>query len=299
METGKDPGLGIRALHQQGITGKGIGVAIIDQTLLVDHVEYGDRVRVYEEGGDVTGGWLQTSMHGPAVASIAVGESVGVTPEANLYFVASGGCNRDVNTQSLDYSCIARDILRIVEINKGLPPDQEIRVLSISIGWMPDSTGHDDIMAAVGTAMTAGIFVITVNLYETHGWNILGLGRSALADPNRFESFLPGVYWAQDFYNSNHPLNQILLAPMDARTTASPTGLEDYAFYGIGGMSWTIPYLAGIYALAAQVKPDITPEEFWAAALNTGQTIQVQQNGTSYSLGIILDPQALIAEFQK
>ena len=40
MEIGKDPGLEIRALHQQGITGKGIGIAIIDQTLLVDHVEY-------------------------------------------------------------------------------------------------------------------------------------------------------------------------------------------------------------------------------------------------------------------
>src|ERR1044071_4103035 len=36
METGKDPGLGMRALHEQGVTGKGVGIAIIDQTLLVD-----------------------------------------------------------------------------------------------------------------------------------------------------------------------------------------------------------------------------------------------------------------------
>jgi hypothetical protein len=66
----------MRTLHAEGITGKGIGVAIIDQTLLVDHREYKDRLRVYEEAEDITGGWMEVQMHGPAVASIAVGKSV-------------------------------------------------------------------------------------------------------------------------------------------------------------------------------------------------------------------------------
>jgi hypothetical protein len=35
LEIGKNPGLGIRSLHDRGITGRGIGVAIIDQPLLV------------------------------------------------------------------------------------------------------------------------------------------------------------------------------------------------------------------------------------------------------------------------
>ena len=63
---------------------------------------------------------------------------------------------------------------------------------------------------------------------------------------------------------------------MDSRTTAGPTGIEDYAFYRVGGWSWSIPYLAGTYALAAQVNPDITLEEFWDAALKTGKTIPIQ-----------------------
>jgi subtilisin family serine protease len=74
LETSKDPGLGIRALHQQGITGKGVGIAIIDQTLLVDHIEYQHRIQVYEEMDDVGKDW-SASMHGPAVASIAVGKN--------------------------------------------------------------------------------------------------------------------------------------------------------------------------------------------------------------------------------
>ena len=49
MEIGKNPGLNIRKLHKEGLTGKGIGIAIIDQNLLVDHSEYKDQLRMYEE----------------------------------------------------------------------------------------------------------------------------------------------------------------------------------------------------------------------------------------------------------
>ena len=85
---------------------------------------------------------------------------------------------------------------------------------------------------------------------------------------------------------------------MDSRTTASPTGIEDFVFYRQGGWSWSIPYLAGMYALAVQVKPEITPEEFWKTALRTGRTIQIIHDGREYELGVILDPQSLIEEVQ-
>ncbi|HEX2997025.1 MAG TPA: S8 family serine peptidase [Anaerolineales bacterium] len=293
MELGKDPGLGVRALHSQGITGRGIGVAIIDQTLLVDHVEYKDRIQVYEEAEDVKD---EASMHGPAVASIAAGKSVGVAPEADLYYIATGPCGA-VSEEDYDLSCNAKAIQRIVEINKSLPADRKIRVLSMSNGWMSNTKGHAEIMAAVEEAKAAGIFVITVSLEETHGWNNLGLGRNSLSDPNDFQSYEPTPWLKQYFFEGKLPTD-ILYVPMDSRTTASPTGKEDYVFYRQGGMSWAVPYLAGIYALAAQVKPDITPEEFWETALKTGKTIQLQHDGKEYEFGVILDPQALIDELQ-
>ena len=40
MALGKNPGLGIRSLHERGITGENVGIAVIDGGLLVDHVEY-------------------------------------------------------------------------------------------------------------------------------------------------------------------------------------------------------------------------------------------------------------------
>jgi len=292
MEIGKDPGLGIRAVHDQGVTGKGVGIAIIDQTLLVDHIEYKDRIRVYEEAEDITGGWLETQMHGAAVASIAVGETVGVAPDADLYFIADSMCS-DGTYESNDYACLAKSVRRIIEINKGLPKGRKIRVLSISVGWGPESNGYDEITAAVNEAKEAEIFIISSSLSETYGLNFHGLGRYPLANPNEFTSYEPGSWWQKYFYEDGLQTST-LLVPMDSRTTASPTGTEDYVFYRQGGWSWSIPYIAGMYALAVQVNPNITPDEFWKIALDTGQTIQIQHNGKDYDFGVILDPQALI-----
>jgi hypothetical protein len=143
-----------------------------------------------------------------------------------------------------------------------------------------------------------GFFFINFNMRDTYGFKFSGLGRDPFASPDEFSSYQPGVWWGKDFYAGKIPTPQLLI-PMDARTIASPTGIEDYAYYGGGGLSWVYPYLAGTYALAVQVKPEITPEEFWKLALETGKTVQVQHDGKSYPLGIILDPQALIAILQK
>jgi len=62
---------------------------------------------------------------------------------------------------------------------------------------------------------------------------------------------------------------------MDSRTTASFTGISEYVFYREGGWSWSIPYIAGLYALAAQVDPEIPPERFWSLAMETGRTIEL------------------------
>jgi subtilisin family serine protease len=289
MELGKDPGLGVRKLHSLGIDGAGVAIAIIDQTLLVDHQEYADRLKWYEE---TNGKANPAQMHAPAVASIAVGKTVGVAPQAALYFLADNEMN--------NYSHLAQSVRRIITFNQGLPEGHKIRVISMSIGWMWDSPGVQDISAAVNEAKAAGIFVISTSLDLTDGMNLIGMGRGALADPNDFGSYTPSPWWSEHFYNAPDFLSsKFLLVPMDARATASPTGVGDYVFYGVGGESWAVPYLAGMYALACQVKPEITPAEFWSAALKTGRITQIEHNGKQYPFGVILDPQALIATLQK
>lgn len=294
MELGKNPGLGVRRLHEQGVTGRGIGIAIIDQTLLINHREYAGQLRWYEEIGVSAG--QPSSMHGPAVASIAVGRSVGVAPEADLYYIAGGEAPFQLHN-------FTQGIRRIIQINEKLSPDKKIRVISISSGWNPNTPGYHEMVTAVNEARTQGIFVVSSNIEQDYGFRFHGLGRSPLDDPDDFEAYEPGMFWAKDFYRSAEMLGDFysdrLLVPMDSRTTAGPGGNDKYVFYRSGGWSWSIPYIAGLYALAAQLEPAITPDRFWSLALETGRTVGIEYEGQKYSLGPVIDPNALIEQLQK
>ena len=142
-----------------------------------------------------------------------------------------------------------------------------------------------------------GVFVVSSNLEQTYGFKFDGLGRSPLADPSIFESYEPGWWWAENFYAGKRSSDRLLI-PMDSRAMASSTGVDDYFFCRNGGWSWSIPYIAGIYALAAQVDPTLTPDRFWSVAMETGRIIQLTHNGETIPFGPIIDPVALIDKLQ-
>jgi hypothetical protein len=286
MELGKNPGLGIRELHKKGITGKGIGIAIIDQGLLVDHVEYKEQLKMYEE---IHCADEEAQMHGPAVASIAVGKTVGVAPEADLYYIAeTHGTFKDGGGFEWDLSWVAKSIDRIVEINKTLPKEEKIRVISISLGVGGNMNGYEQVFDSIEKAKQEGIYTVYVgsNPY-------FGLGRDPLKSPDDITSFTIEDSWKNYIYENN-----LLLVPMDYRCTASPTGADDYVFYKKGGVSWTVPYIAGLYALACQVNPDTTSETFWREAFSTSDTISVD-NSSQEKLIKIVNPIKLIEKIEK
>jgi hypothetical protein len=304
MELGKNPGLGIRRLHARGVTGRGVNIAIIDQPLLTDHQEYANRLRLYEEISVKPD--TESQMHGAAVASIAVGKTVGVAPEANLYYIGAwtgdwGTGGEDNFTWNFRY--YAQAVRRILEINRQLPEDRKIRVIAMQVAWSPKAAGYDEITTAVQEAKAAGMLIISSNVEEVHGFKFHALGRAPLADPDVFESYEPGMFWAKEFYTAGEDLRKFyadrLLVPMDSRTTASPGGAGEYVFYREGGWSWSIPYIAGMYALAVQVDPKITPERFWSLAMKTGRTIQLKHEGQTIPFGPILDPVTLVETLQK
>lgn len=281
MELGKNPGLGLRELHKKGITGKKVGIAIIDQGLLVDHVEYKDQLKMYEEihcGNEIA------AMHGPAVASIAVGKNVGVAPEADLYYIAeTHGIYNENGEFEYDLTWTAKSINRIIEINKTLPEDKKIRVISISLGIGEKMNGYKEVFESIKKAKQEGIYTVYVGSEK-----YMGLGRNSLKDADDIVSYTKGEFWKNQKYN-----NSELLIPMDSRCVASPTGINDYVFYREGGMSWTVPYVAGLYALACQVKPDIMPNVFWKLAFNTSDML-ITNNSTKEKLGKIVNPVKLI-----
>ncbi len=281
MELYKNPGLLVRSLHEQGITGKGVGIAIIDQPLLVDHKEYSDQLKYYFASPPVHAD--PASMHGPAVASIAVGKTVGVAPGADLYYIAE-----DFSNAKNDNTPIAEDINKILDLNKTLPYENRIRVISISWGWDEKGIpGNDLLVEAYKRAKEEGVFVLTTSIFYREDMAYFGLGKVPLSDPDDFNSYTENKYSIDNMtYN--------ISAPMDFRCVASPTGIEDYVVYNKGGLSWSTPYVAGLYALACQVKPEITYEEFWKLASETSRTSNGEYGGTTYEAKYIVDPVAII-----
>jgi len=291
METGKNPGLGIRALHRQGITGKGVSIAIVDQALNQSHPEYADNLMSYEllHCSDTT-----AQMHGSAVTSIAVGKSCGVAPDAKVYYIASTFGTYGAHGMKMNLNYMAEGIDRILEINTLLPEENKIRVVSISRGFSSEK-GADEVRAAIGRAKKAGVFVITTTPEAHYGFSLLGLGKDPAADPDDIASYGPGNFWSGNFYSGEMgDPSCTLLVPMDARTYASWYTADGYEFAASGGLSWSVPWMAGLYALCLQVDEGLAPEEFIQKAFETGTIKTVAYQGRSCKLGTIVNPAALL-----
>ena len=286
MEIGKDPGLGVRKLHKEGITGKNVGIAIIDQELLTQHEEFKKQLKYYSES-DFIKTKSAAAMHGAAVTSIAVGKTCGVAPEASIYYIAENFIIENYTGR------IAKDINELLDLNKTLKEDEKIRVISISWGAEEkESNGYKDLKKAYQRAKEEGVFVITTSLLkgtreDIKKVNFIGMGKTKLTDPNDFSAY-GKASWAEemDYYKKDY-----LCIPMDNRCVAAPTGVNDYAIYQTGGLSWSVPYLAGVYALACQVKPDIDYEEFWKIALDTAIA--------NDKLDTIINPQGIIDKLKE
>ena len=287
MELGRSPGLGVHSLHERGITGRGVGIGIIDGPLLVSHREYQDRLRHYEEIGIRP--YHAAVMHSCGVTSIAAGAEIGVAPQADVYFVAVNFGRRDESGNHVGYVDIAEAIRRLVTINERLPRRRKIRTISISRGWNAGETGTYELLNAIAEADEAGIFVVTTAVEVTHGFPIHGLGRNPLANPESIRSYGIADSWKQWVESGEwHPAR--MLFPMESRTIASETGADDYTFTRYAHTSWVVPYIAGLYALAAQVDASITPGVFISALRETGVPLVHGIDGDSDELGSVVDP---------
>ena len=297
LDLNRNPGLGLRDLHAQGITGKGVAVGIIDTPLLLDHTEYADRLRFY---GEVNGMGVPANFHGTLVTSILAGHACGVAPEAEIYYV--GSHNYDVSSakESMvpNVTHYARAIDLLLEVNARLPPGKKIRVISISAGWSPENPGFKAMDKAVRKAVAEGIFVVSANVFDAFklGLWFWGFDRASMENPDDAASsrVLAWKDWISqvggrdrfdEFYKGRlrgARLAEFLVLPQGSKTVAQAGGRTDYGFYRMGGWSSVCPYIAGLYALACQVKLDITPEAFWKAALATGDPVPIEGDKETY-----------------
>lgn len=286
LDYNMNPGLGIRELHQENITGKGVGIAIIDHSLLVGHSQYKEQLMLYEKIHSIGAGATQ---HGTAVASIAVGKDTGVAPDAKLYFIANTATHFGVD-DSNDLSITADALHRVLDINHFLPNNEKIRVVSISIGYNEDSIGYHEMQQAIELAEKDNIFVVTTTPNEYYDFILWGLLRDYDKDPDTVSSYrsdIQAVYLADP---------NVINVPRGSRTIASWRGVDSYELSYRSGLSWAVPWLAGFYALCCQVEPNMTPQYFVDVVKRTSVVSDPKQSNKTIPIHGIIDPARAISE---
>ena len=280
---GKTPGLNVKELHARGITGKGVGLAIIDQPLS-SHQEYKDNVKYYKNFTQEKEG----TMHGTAVSSIAVGKNIGVAPSADLYFIAAE-FRVDKNSHIFDAGPIADAINYILELNKTLLVKSKISVISISRGFAENDKDADKFQTALQNAKKQNVLVLSTN-------DIMTASRDGyFTNPSDLKSYTRPPYWFKDEDMRFVQSSENIFVPTDYRITACETGEQDYAYYSDGGLSWGVPYLAGVAALAKQAKPNLKMEEFISIAHKTADSVAVKDSkGKKYTVKHFINPKRLI-----
>jgi hypothetical protein len=257
LEEGMNPGLGVRALHAKGITGVGVHVGLIDQPLLLDHPEYAGKIVSYHHPGFEP---RQSSGHGPAMASLLVGERCGTAPGAKLHVVAAPSWKRNAGNY-------ARALDRLVAYNQDAPKEKTIRVVSVSCPPSGEGSVFNNQSLwdeAVERAQAQGILVLDCTWH--HGF--VSLCWLDPKDRESVEACTPGFRNGPVEVDEGH-----IHVPAKPRSWArAPENRRfGYAYDGGGrrsrrpkaqnGYSPTIPYAAGILALGWQIHPDLTPAQ--------------------------------------
>lgn len=276
-----NPGLGIRELHAEGITGKGVNVAIIDQNMVLDHPEFQGRIVKYQDvGTNIPPG--EGSMHAPAVTSLLVGNQIGTAPDARVYFAAAPSWTGDAKYQA--------DALQwIIDENEKLPADGKIRVVSVSAapsGQGSPFTLHNEAWdQAYQRATQAGILVLDCTV--EHG--ITAPCYYDLDDPENAARCTPGWPGVEDY----QPRPGRIHIPTSRRTTAEEysQGQFSYQYTGRGGLSWSVPYLAGVLALGWQINPELTNTQILDMLFASAY---VTEDGMA-----VIDPRAFIEMVQR
>lgn len=269
LEDAKYPGMGIKKLHEQGITGKDVHVAIIDQGMgkSLEHPEYKDAIvefkSFFPEEIIKSENYFGTSFHGPAMSGLLAGKNTGTAPEVKLHYieVPMG------NMADAKYFADAMDY--IIEKNNTLDEKDKIRIVSVSSA--PSATQGNTMPngelweQAYNRARESGILVFdTKDNFQSCYLDYTD--KDNISKCFLREDTIKGLKENESsFVTVKRKINSIydlLCVPCGARTSAESKNPGEYSYYyQYPSESAGIPTLCGIIAMGLQVNPNVSNDE--------------------------------------
>ena len=244
----------LNTVHQKGITGKGVTIAVIDGPV--------DTSNPALKGANITDKsrcTIQDSpegiRHGTDMAIILVSPISGVAPDATLYTyqastdgtISNGSCDSKgggLNTTGALINQAVEDGAQIISISLSAPE------VSFELKW------------AITNAITKGVIIVAAAGNEAHQDNTTHLGRysgvvgvSAINSDGTFASY------------SNWADGMVTAAFGGPYTTYDVNTGEPVTVHGT---SISTPLVAGMLALARQKWPDATTNQILQLLVHTG-----------------------------
>jgi len=291
LTAAKNPGLGIAALHAQGITGKGIAIGVMDMPIYTKNLEVKDRIVKYKTFGQTE---VKAGATACATLSALVGKTVGVAPEADVYYAA-------VATDRLDVLYYSEAMDWFIALNKNLKPENRIRLVMVPVA--PDNVGEGDYntpfdkntelwSAALKKAEAAGIVVFDLTNRRAIGSCWLDTKK-----PDDFKSVQTGY---PDKPEADVTQNDVLM-PTCPKTVVEEyiEGQTGYRYIPQTGAPFITSFATGLAALGMQAGGYEKTKVFTLETYNTKfrETAYVLKNGPK--INYIVDPKAFVAAMKK
>jgi serine protease AprX len=308
--------VGADKLWAAGITGRGVGVAVIDSGINGDMPDFenadgSSRVTANviaapgaTRPGDEVG-------HGTHVAGIIAGNSlhrsagdpargayVGIAPEANLVAVKVAD---DAGESTM------LDVINALEFVVAHRDELNVRVINLSVtSNTPASYLNDPLDAAVEFAWHSGIVVVAaagnrgtaadaVNYAPGNDPYVISVGATDEAGTVDRSDDITAAFSSRGATQDGIAKPDVLapgvriVAPLalgSAFQTLCPTCVVGNAYLRMGGTSMAAPVVAGAAALLLQARPGLNPDEV-KALLTTGATAAGLGLGTADSFAVL------------
>ena len=258
IEEAKDPGLFIRDLHKRGIDGRGVTVAVIDGPFLETHNELAGRVvkSNYINPEHRLNNKMQ--YHGLVCSSFLCGNFCGVANGANLhYYVCPIGLKMD------NYSYVFKALDMIKKYNQKSSTEEKIKIIMLPTSFPDEVDGITEKFKMYITELEeSGCYFICVNSFIDA---FIGASKMYIGNANDFDAYIYDVTWQPGECEGKK-----ILIPAGGRTCPVNSGNDDYMYLGNkGSFSWALSYICGVFALALQVKSDLTYKDFYSSAVKT------------------------------
>jgi serine protease AprX len=291
--------VGADQLWAAGITGKGVGVAVIDSGISGNLPDFKgtdgrSRITVNEVTSSATRRGDDVG-HGTHVAGIVAGNSlrrdvpdpsygayIGVAPDADIIALKVGGDAGDVTMvdviTALQFTVRHKDELGIRVVNLSLSSDTPGSYLSDPINAAVEFVWHSGIVVVVASG-NRGSAADAVHYPPGNDPYVISVGATdELGTPDPGDD-VTAPYSSRGVTQDGATKPDVLapgeriVAPMamgSAFQTLCPTCVIAGGYFRMGGTSMAAPMVAGAAALLLQARPDLNPDQ--VKGLLTGET---------------------------